>query len=45
MKERKTALLDSEKYLTELSRDTNGEIVLPESNEEMLGENRARRRD
>ena len=36
MKERKTALLDSEKYLTALSKDTNGEFTLPESNEEML---------
>lgn len=36
MRERKTSLLDSEKYLTELSKDTNGEIILPESNEEML---------
>lgn len=36
MRERKTALLDGEKYLTELSKDTNGEIILPESNEEML---------
>lgn len=36
MRERKTALLNAETYLTELSRDTNGEIILPESNEEML---------
>ena len=36
MRERKTALLDSEKYLTALSRDTNGEFILPESKEEML---------
>lgn len=36
MIERKTALLDGESYLTKLSRDTNGEIFLPESNEEML---------
>ena len=36
MRERKTALLDSEKYLAALSKDTNGEMVLPESNGEML---------
>jgi len=36
MRQRKTELLDSEKYLTALSKDTNGEIILPESNEEML---------
>ena len=36
IRERKTALLDSENYLTKLSKDTNGEIFLPESNEEML---------
>ncbi len=36
MRERQTALLDGEKFLTELSRDTNGEIILPASNEEML---------
>jgi len=36
MKERKTALIDGEKYLAALSKDTNGEMVLPESNEEML---------
>jgi VWFA-related protein len=36
MKERENALIESEKYLTELSRDTNGEIILPASNEEML---------
>ncbi len=36
MRERKTALLDGEKYLTELAKDTNGEIILSESNEEML---------
>lgn len=36
MRERKTALLNSEKYLTALSRDTNGEIILPASSEEML---------
>jgi len=36
MKERDNALIESEKYLTELSKDTNGEIILPDSNEEML---------
>ena len=36
MKEREKSLDESEKYLTELSRDTNGEFILPESNEEML---------
>jgi VWFA-related protein len=36
MRERRTALLDSEKYLNALSKDTNGEIILPESNKEML---------
>lgn len=36
MRERKTALLTSEIYLTQLSKDTSGEIFLPESNEEML---------
>ena len=36
MRERKTALLDGEKFLTDLSKDTNGEIILPASNEEML---------
>jgi VWFA-related protein len=36
MKERKTSLIESEKYLAALSKDTNGEFVLPESKEEML---------
>jgi VWFA-related protein len=36
MRERKAELLDGEEYLTALSKDTNGEIILPESNEEML---------
>ena len=36
MKERENALIESEKYLTDLSKDTNGEIILPTSNEEML---------
>lgn len=37
MRERRQNLLDGEKYLTRLAADTNGEVVLPESNEEMLG--------
>jgi VWFA-related protein len=36
IKERENALIESEKYLTDLSKDTNGELVLPASNEEML---------
>lgn len=36
MRERKQNLLDGEKYLTRLAADTNGEIVLPESKEEMI---------
>ncbi len=36
MRERKNALIESEKYLTELSKDTNGALILPESKEEML---------
>ncbi len=36
MRERKTALVDSEEFLTALAKDTNGEIILPASNEEML---------
>ncbi len=36
MRDRKTALLDSENYLTMLSANTNGEFILPASNEEML---------
>lgn len=40
MRERKTELLDGEKYLTALAKDTNGEIVLPETNEEMLEKTR-----
>ena len=36
MKERDNALIESEKYLTELSKDTGGEMILPASNEEML---------
>jgi hypothetical protein len=36
MKERTTSLIESEKYLAALSKDTNGEFILPESKEEML---------
>ena len=36
MKERENALIQSEKYLTDLSKDTNGALILPASNEEML---------
>jgi len=36
MKERKASLVESEKYLAALSKDTNGEFILPESKEEML---------
>ncbi len=36
MRERKQDLVDSEKYLAELAKDTNGEIILPESKEEMI---------
>lgn len=36
MKERAKSLDESEKYLTTLAADTNGEFILPESNEEML---------
>jgi hypothetical protein len=36
MKERVKSLEESEKYLTALAADTNGEFILPESNEEML---------
>jgi VWFA-related protein len=36
MKERKAFLIESEKYLIALSKDTNGEFILPESKEEML---------
>ncbi len=36
MKDRENALIESEKYLIDLSKDTNGEIILPASNEEML---------
>jgi VWFA-related protein len=36
MRERKQELIDGEKYLAALSKDTNGEFILPESKEEML---------
>ncbi|MCY7375707.1 MAG: VWA domain-containing protein [Pyrinomonadaceae bacterium] len=36
MKERKNALIESEKYLIALSKDTNGYLILPESRDEML---------
>ncbi|MGI8638992.1 MAG: VWA domain-containing protein [Pyrinomonadaceae bacterium] len=36
MRERKQELIDSEKYLSALAKDTNGEIILPESKQEML---------
>jgi hypothetical protein len=36
MKERQNDLIESEKYLAALSRDTNGEIISAVSNEEML---------
>ena len=36
MRERKQELIGGEKYLATLSRDTNGEFILPESKEEML---------
>ena len=35
LKDRKNALVESEKYLTALSKDTNGYLILPESSEEM----------
>lgn len=36
LKERKNALIESERYLTTLSKDTNGYLILPETTEEML---------
>lgn len=36
MRERKQALIDSEKYLNDIATDTNGEFVAPISKEEML---------
>lgn len=37
MRERKSSLLESEKYLSAIARDTNGEFIAPASKEEMLG--------
>lgn len=36
LRERKNALIESEKYLTALSKDTNGYLLLPADNEELL---------
>jgi hypothetical protein len=36
MRERERDLLESEKYLSTLAEDTNGEFILPETREEML---------
>ena len=36
MRERQNDLVESEKYLAAVSRDTNGEFVAPESKEEMI---------
>jgi len=36
MRERKTTLIESEKYLAAVARDTNGEFVAPASREEMI---------
>ncbi len=36
MRERKKSLADGEKYLASLARDTNGEFILPATNEEMI---------
>ncbi len=36
LRDRKNALVESEKYLTALSKDSNGYLLLPESNDEML---------
>ena len=36
MRERKTSLIESEKYLAAISKDTNGEFIVPESKEEMI---------
>jgi hypothetical protein len=36
MRERKTSLIESEKYLNAVSMDTNGVFVAPESKEEMV---------
>ncbi len=36
MRKRKQDLIDSEKYLAALAKDTNGEFILPETKQEML---------
>lgn len=36
MRERKNALLESEKYLDQMANDTNGEFILPETTDEMI---------
>ena len=36
MRERKQALIDGEKYLSTIAKDTNGEFILPETKEEMI---------
>ncbi len=36
IRERKKSLADSEKYLATLATDTNGELILPETKEEMI---------
>ncbi len=36
LKDRKNALVEGEKYLIALAKDTNGYLLLPESNDEML---------
>lgn len=36
LRDRKNALVESEKYLIALSQDSNGYLLLPESNDEML---------
>lgn len=36
MNERKQELIDGEKYLSEIARDTNGEMFLPDSKQEMI---------
>ncbi len=36
MRERKQALINGEKYLSTLAKDTNGEFILPETKEEMI---------
>lgn len=36
MRERESSLVESEKYLSSLARDTSGEFILPETKEEMI---------